>query len=373
VTLGRIRVAIDVTPTIGSLTGIGHHVVGLVEALGAYRPDIELVPVVMSWKGRHAGGASHRPLPAKVRELWMRGDVPPIEWFTGSVDVVHGTNFVVPPARRAAEIVTIHDLTPIRFPELTLEANRAFGPLIQRAVKRGAWVHAVSHSVAAEIAEWIPDASDRIKTVYAGIPTPSSPSLEGLSADVRALLASDRRVVLSVGTEEPRKGLLTLIEAMKSVGSCADLNDVVFVHAGAQGWQTDAIDIAVNALGPMKRRFIRLGYVTAAQRSALLDRADVFVYPSLYEGFGIPPLEALAAGAPVIVSDLPVFTEVLGDAARRFPVGDAVALAETIGNVLERGGSNENPIMLPTEVVGRYRWDQMADGIADLYRLAMGQ
>ncbi len=361
--------ALDVTPTIGPATGIGHHVAGLLAAFSGRPEAVEIIPMVLSWSGRSEGGATHRPLPAKLRQLWRRMDVPPIEWFVGDVDVVHGTNFVVPPAKRAVEVVTVHDLTPVKYPELTLTANHAFAPLVKRAVRRGSWIHAVSHSVAAEVAEWLPEARPRIRTVYAGVPTLDIGDLSGLDPRLISVLGPGRRMVLSVGTEEPRKGLLTLFDALEEVFKTGD--DIISVHAGPRGWQSDQIDRRVAELPrTMQDRIFRLGYVSGPQRTALLERATVFAYPSVYEGFGLPPLEAMAVGTPVVASNIAVLREVLGDTATLIAVGDSDALASGLIDALGLG-PQPNLIAARQARASRYRWDTMASGVIGLYREAL--
>jgi glycosyltransferase involved in cell wall biosynthesis len=365
-----LRVALDVTPTIGQPTGVGNHVAGLVDGLRRRPSDVEVVPLVLSWSGRRQGGATHRPVPAKLRTIWLRADHPSIERFVGPVDIVHGTNFVVPPARTAAEIVTIHDLTVRRFPHLTREENRAFVPLIERAVRRGAWVHAVSQSVADEVNEWFPMASDRIRTIYAGIPTQVPADQSGLPYAVESLLDRERRIVLSIGTEEPRKGLLTLIDAVARL--MTECDDVVYVHAGPRGWQSDEIDKKIfNLPSGIAERIFRLGYVSDSQRSALLEHSSVFAYPSVYEGFGLPPLEAMTMGLPVVATAVPALCEVLGDAALLVPVDDAAALHDALTRVLNDDALSDALSERGITRASRYRWDTMATEVIDLYRDAV--
>jgi glycosyltransferase involved in cell wall biosynthesis len=364
-----LRVALDVTPTIGQPTGVGNHVSGLVEALRHHPEEVEVVPLVLSWSGRRQGGATHRPMPAKLRTLWLRADHPSIERFVGPVDVVHGTNFVVPPARSAAEVVTIHDLTVLRFPHLTRQENRAFVPLLERAVRRGAWVHAVSQSVADEVNEWLPEASARIRSIYAGIPTQVAADATGLPDAVLELMAQQRRIVLSIGTEEPRKGLLTLIDAIERL--MQELDDVIYVHAGPRGWQSDEIDRKIFDLPPaIAQRMFRLGYVSDSQRSALLERSSVFVYPSVYEGFGLPPLEAMTMGLPVVATQVPALIEVLGDAALLIPVDETAALHDALSRILSDDALSDDLSERGISRASKYRWDTMATEVIDLYRTA---
>ena len=156
-----LRLALDTTSLIGARTGVGTFTAELLARL-APRPELDVTAFAVTRRGARAMAAElpagvtavHRPMVARpLRWCWTRSDHPPIEWWTGTVDVVHGPNFVVPPARRAAEVVTVHDLTCVRFPEMCTPDVLQVPGLLRRALARGAWVHTVSEFVAAEVVE----------------------------------------------------------------------------------------------------------------------------------------------------------------------------------------------------------------------------
>src|SRR3954453_6197571 len=160
---------------------------GLIRALVA-RTDVEPIAYAVTWRGRGELGQlaprgvalARSPMAARpLRWAWDRWGFPPIEWGTGDVDVVHGTNFVVPPARDAGEVVTIHDLTPMRFPQLALADTLAYEALIRRALGRGALVHTPSAFVAAEVIEHFGLDLDRVQAVAEGIPTMLNVAADG--------------------------------------------------------------------------------------------------------------------------------------------------------------------------------------------------
>ena len=172
---GPLAVALDVTSLVGHRTGVGVLAAHLVDGLAA-RDDVHLHAFAVTWRGRDGlAGAlppgvdlARRPMAARpLREVWRRVDRPAIETWVGSVDVVHGPNFVVPPARRAAEVVTIHDLTPWRFPQLVDAATAAYPALVARALRRGAWVHAPSRSVAEEVVAELGAPAERVAAGHA--------------------------------------------------------------------------------------------------------------------------------------------------------------------------------------------------------------
>ena len=211
----RLRVALDATPLLGLPTGIGTFCEGALGAL-ADRPALAVQAFAVSWRrrsmldGRLPRGvtARQRPMPARpLHALWGRRDAPPVEWFIGPTDVVHGTNFVVPPTRHAAAVVSVHDLTPLHHPELCDAATLAYPQLIRRALHRGAWVHADSAFVAAEVVDAFEADPDRVRAVSPGVPDlPVVGAAEADDALRRLLPPGVGRYCLAVGTAEPRQG-----------------------------------------------------------------------------------------------------------------------------------------------------------------------
>lgn len=367
----HVSVAVDATPLLGVRTGIGVFVHELVRALAGLRepdPGLDLRAYAVTWRGRRgltaavpAGvGAGRLPMPARpLRELWKRTDFPPLEWWTGAVDVVHGTNFVVPPTRHAARMVTVHDLTAWRFPELVAPASRDFPALVERAVRTGAAVHVNSRSVGDEVEAELGVAPERVRVVYPGVP----PVVRGDAGRGRALAGSDR-YVLALGTVEPRKDLPGLVTAFDAVA--ATVTGVRLVVAGPDGWGTPAYEAAVAAAAH-RDRVVRLGYVGDRDRADLLAGATLFAYPSVYEGFGFPPLEAMTCGTAVVATRAGAVPEVCGDAAALVDVGDVDGLAEVMGSLLGDDTARAALVAAGCEHVQRFSWETCAREMAALY------
>ncbi|MBW3574061.1 MAG: glycosyltransferase family 4 protein [Actinobacteria bacterium] len=367
-----MRIALDGTPLLGPRTGVAAFVAGLLGALVA-RTDVEVSAYGVTWRGRDdlagavpAGVATGgRPMAARpLRWSWQRMAAPPIEWWTGPIDVVHGTNFVVPPSRRAAAVVTVHDLTFLHFPELCDAATLAYPSLLRAAIERGALVHAVSQFVADEVVEHLGVDPDRVGVAHSGVPPVGS----GDAARGRHL-AGSASYVLAVGMVEPRKDLPLLVRAFDAVAP--DRPGLGLVIAGPDGWGADALARAIAAAS-CRERIVRLGWVDDADRSALLAGATVLAYPSRYEGFGFPPLEAMAAGVPVVATAAGALPEVVGDAAALVPVGDGDALAGALARVLDDPGRRDALVAAGLQRVARYRWDRCAEGLMALYHRAAG-
>jgi glycosyltransferase involved in cell wall biosynthesis len=368
-------VAVDATPLFGSRTGVGRFTAAILAGLGT-RPDVALRAFAATWRGRGqldellppGVQALHRPMAARpLRAAWGAFDRPVAEWWTGPVDVVHGTNFVVPPTRRAAAVVTVHDLTAVHFPELCTPDVRRYPDLLRRALDRGAWVHAVSAFVAAEVVAELGAPPERVRAVPNGGPDPGPP---GDPAAGRALAGSGR-YVLTLATVEPRKDHPTLVRAFASEALAGPLADVRLVIAGPDGWGTEALEAAL-ARSPVAGRVTRLGWVDDAARADLLAGAAVLAYPSRYEGFGLPPLEAMAAGVPVVATAAGAVPEVVGDAAVLVPPGDAEALADGLAAVLLDDGRADELRRRGRDRVAAYDWDRTVEGLVELYRDAGG-
>lgn len=371
-----LSIAFDATALFDAPTGVGIFAHEVLTRFAA-RSDLAVTAYAATWRGRGrlpelvpvGVAAASRPMAAQpLRQLWIRFDRPAIEWWTGPVDVVHGPNFVVPPTRAAVPVVTVHDLTPLRFPELANRDTRAYPALIRRAIARGAWVHTVSRFVADEVVENFSIPPERVVTVENGVS--SLPPLQN-RADARAgcELAGGDRYLLALGTIEPRKNLPLLVEAFGLLA--AEDPELRLVVAGPEGWGADAFVEAV-ARCPHRGRIRRLGYVSDEQRAALLRGAAVFTYPSLYEGFGLPPLEAMSAETPVVCSDAGALPEVVGEAAEMVAVAqlDAATLATAIALVLGDDERRATLVRAGTANVARFGWARCADGLVDLYHHA---
>jgi len=369
----RLRVAVDATPLVtlgGQRSGVGTFVAGALEAL-ATRPELDVVAYALTFRGRkvwrHVLPPGARPVgiavPARlVRATWLRSSWPPLELFAGRADVAHGTNFVAPPVRRGGAVATVHDLTPLRYPELVEADAAAYPSLVKAAVDRGAFVHTPSRYVAAEVVDLLGVPAERVVAVAHGTP----PSASGDPVRGRAAAGAER-YVLAVGTVEPRKAYPDLVRAFSPLA--AGDPGLRLVVAGRHGWGSEAFDAAVAALpADIRSRVRATGWVPDGERNDLLAGAAVLAYPSLYEGFGLPPLEAMAAGVPVVATDAGSLSEVLGAAAPLVPVGDVDALAEALAGALALDGTGREAVVAAGRAhAASFTWEACAAGLAALY------
>jgi glycosyltransferase involved in cell wall biosynthesis len=366
-----LRVAVDLTSLLTPQTGVGVSALETARRL-ATRDDLALTAFAVTWRGRGRLGSvvppnvavAERPMAARpLRELWKRTDHPRVDWWIGKHDVVWGPNYVVPPTR-AASVVTVHDLTAVHFPELATADTLAYARLIQRAIDRGAWVQTSSSFVRNEVIDHFRVDPDRVVSVPLGV----RPVASG-DASVGRRLAGGDRYVLAVGTIEPRKDLPTLVRAFDRVGDTDP--DVRLVVAGQDGWGAEAFDVALRS-SRHRQRIVRLGWVSDDDREALLRGASVYAYPSIYEGFGLPPLEAMSADVPVVTTATGSLPEVAGPGADLVPVGDATALAASLARVLTDDEHRRDLVARGREVVSQYNWDTSAERFATLLHRVAG-
>jgi glycosyltransferase involved in cell wall biosynthesis len=324
-----VRIAFDVSPLSHPRTGIGNYIrgslAGLVEAAGSDHEVVAFAPT--SFRGRRAipqaldGIAVEQRLRAlpfshRFRMAWSRRGRPPVERFLGPLDVLHFSDWMYPPQRQGVRATTVHDLVPLRFPEwVTPRTQEMHGEKYANAARTCDVIFANSDYTAADVAELLGFPRDRIHVARPGLG-------EGFAAEGRRWSVG-RPYVLGVGTLEPRKNLDRLVDAWHLLA-----DDVDLALAGAEGWgaRPQLADARIHTLG----------FVPGSELPALYRGAEVFVYPSLFEGFGIPVIEAMACGTPVVASSHPSLDEACGDAAVRADPEDAEAIAAAVRDAVAR-------------------------------------
>jgi glycosyltransferase involved in cell wall biosynthesis len=405
-----MKVALDATPLLGARTGVGRYVQGLADALaGLAGPEPEeLALVPFSWRGTRDLPSvappgprvryGRRRAPARLLQAaWARTAWPPVEWLAGPVDVFHATNFVAPPTRHAATVVTIHDLTYLRHPELVTDASARYRQLVPRALRRGAIVCAPTAAVAAEVAAEYGLGADRLVVTPLGV----DDGWRAAAPPDPAWLATHDlppRYLVFAGNREPRKNLPTLLtayrELVKGRGEAAPAPsrrgrvETGLTEPGGAGMTTAPTPAGEPAVPPLvlvgprgwgetpdtagipPDRVRALGYVPDPDLVRLVAGAAALVLPSVYEGFGLPALEALACGTPVVASDLPALREVLGDQAELVPPGDPAALAAALARVLDDPGGEPARAARRTRAAG-FTWENCAQATLSAYRLAL--
>lgn len=339
-----MRIVIDYTPAVHQGAGIGRHTRGLVNALAPLAAGHQVTLLVF---GRPADGEIQAPpsMQVKVTSLpnrwltlaWQRARLPfPVEWLSGAADLYHASDFVLPPVRRAASLLTVHDLSFLTVPECAEAGLRRYlSRVAPRSIARADHILADSESTRRDLVRLLGVPADKVTVVYPGVEPRFRPSDDPAAlARVRQRYGlGDGPFVLGVGTLEPRKNWPALIRAWAQLRRATGLPHRL-VLAGGKGWLYDGIFQAAAASG-LQEEIIFTGFVDDADLPALYAAAAVFAFPSLYEGFGIPVVEAMACSTPVVCADNSSLPEAAGDAALLVAAEDEQQLAQALQQAIE--------------------------------------
>jgi glycosyltransferase involved in cell wall biosynthesis len=324
-----MRLAFDVSPLSHPATGIGNYLAGslagLAEAAAGRHELVAFAPTSLRGPAAIAAALEGMPvelrtwrLPAShaVRTAWSVLGRPAVERLLGRIDGLHFSDWMYPPQRGGVRATTIHDLVPLRFPEWVTPRTRAMhGRKYANAARTCDLVFVNSAFTGVDVHELLGVPEERIRVAHPGVKAVFGP--EGPASRL------DRPYVLTVATLEPRKNLATLAHAHALLA-----DELLLAVAGGSGWGEQP-----ELAGP---RVVRLGFVTDEELARLYRGAAVSVYPSRFEGFGLPVVEAMACGCPVVASAHPSLDEACGDAAVRVDPDDAEAIAAGIREALAR-------------------------------------
>lgn len=267
------------------------------------------------------------PLPARrLTQVWHRLKLPVrIEWLTGPIDVVHAPDFVLPPTRKPG-LVTIHDLSYLVHPECAVPGvARYLREAVPPSIARADAVFADSLATKNDVVKLLGVNGADVEVVYAAVAPRFRPMDAVTIAPIRQKYTLPERFLLAGGTLEPRKNYVRLFEAYAQALRTYELPPLVVF--GRRGWMYEEIIAAPERLGISAHiRFI--DFIDDNDLPALYNLAWAFVYPSIYEGFGLPPLEALACGTPTLVSNVSSLPEVVGDAAIQVAPDDIAGMAQ---------------------------------------------
>lgn len=374
-----MRIAIDYSAAVNQRAGIGRLVRNQVLALAdldTVNEYLLLYPRLDAGAARSFPGAANfarREMPLRQRWLtilWHRALVPlPADWLSGRVDLFHSPDFVLPPLRRARGILTVHDLAFLLHPECADARLRAYlDEVVPRSVRRADFVIADSENTRNDLVVLLGIKPEIIEVVPGGVEQRFAPVTDADVLDrARARLGvGTAPFVLAVGVLEPRKNLTTLMDAfavLKSRGNAAGLK---LVLAGGQGWLVDGI-FAHHAASPVRDDILFPGFVPDDLLPAVYSAARVLAFPSLYEGFGLPILEAMACGTPVVASCASCLPEVAEGAALLVDPLDVDALATALGAAIEDEGLRVDLMARGRARAQGYTWRAAAERLLAVY------
>lgn len=354
-----MRVAFDMSGTRGRATGIGMYTTDLIRALRAFAPEVEVVELE---DGEVDQRTDRRILREQLRLPALAG--------AARADVLHLTGFAAPLRAPCPVVLTVHDLIGVLFPQNFPLASRLYWSRYLPFTLRGAsQLIAGSEHTRQDIMRLARIPRERIAVVNHGVEERFRviEDRDALEAVRRELKLPDR-FVLFVGTLEPRKGVDTCIAAYSGI---ADRVTEELVIAGKRGWCWEQLLEQARASGAAERIHF-LDYVPAAQLPALYNLAGAFVFPSRYEGFGLPLLEAMACGTPVISSNASSLPEVVGDAGVLVPPDDVPGWAQAVVELMQDAGRRDEFTRRGLERARAFSWQRAAEQTVEVYRKACG-
>lgn len=365
------------------MTGVGYYTRNLFEALlrGEHEIDLRVFAsnaraLPADLRDFAAGASRYRGLRFPTRwknSLWTRYEWPPLEWFAGGTDIVHGGFHLLPPARHARRVVTVFDLAGMR--RAAIHGDEALAThhrLLSHAVPRAAGIFAISESCRADVIELLGADPAKVFVVPGGVTLAEldAPRDDARLAAVKARHGIARPYLLHLGTLEPRKNLPRLIAAYARTrarhAECPQL-----VLAGGKGWLYEPIFEAIE-----KHRLaddvIWTDYLAREDAVALLRGARGCVYPSLYEGFGLPVLEAMAARVPVLTSNVSSLPEVVGETGILVDPEDVESIEAGLERLIGNPGDEAERIEAAWQRARGMTWDHSAAALMAAYHAVLG-
>ncbi len=372
---GPLRIGFDATAAVSQGGGIGRYTRELLRAMA--RADLE-----NGYRLFYASRTVPHPLPPLpanfhitrlpfhdiwLARVWQRAQAPlPADWITGPIDLFHSPDFTLPPVRRGTRtLLTVHDLSFVRDPDSAAPGLRGYlEVVVPRSVARADHILADSAATREDLIELYKTPPSKVSVLYCGIDAAFRPMKDAQTlAAVRARYGlGSAPFILAVSTLQPRKNYVRLIQAFASLPT----QETNLVIAGGKGWLFETIFSEVERLR-LRQRVIFPGFVADGDLPALYSAARLLAYPSLYEGFGLPMLEAMACGTPVVASTASCLPEVAGDAALLVSPTDVEALAAALDRVLSDEALRADLIAKGYTRVGQFSWDQSAKQLLGVY------
>ena len=376
-----MKLGIDISQIVFGGTGVSTYTRLLVNSLCREATDDEIVlfgsslrnqkPLKDFYKLVSAKNIKKKffPFPSKALEfLWNGIHVFPIENLIGPIDVFHSSDWLEPPTSYAKKVTTIHDLTIFKYP-YTFVA-RGGHDIVENQKRKlffvkqyGDKIIAVSETTKQDIIDILKIPEKKIKVVYEAADPDFSPRPVSQIQKVKEkFLINNGRYLLCVGAREPRKNLNRLIAAFVEIaGANPDLSLVI---VGKYGWGDDINQNTKNQIPKIKL----LGFVEKEDLAALYSGAEGFIYPSLYEGFGLPILEAMACGCPVITSNLGSMKEIAGESALLIEPENVESIVGAISKICRNKKVSEELKIKGFKRAGEFNWQKTASQTLEVYR-----
>jgi len=368
----RPRIGVDLRALVPTATGIGVYsysllreliarggcdYVGLAHREPRAAADLEALGLPLEWQSAPYGIVWQQlVLPRRLR----RGDI----------DLLFSPIQTLPLRSPVPGVVTIHDLTPLLHPQLhRFKARLSFVPFVRGTLRAARTIVAVSRATADDLLAHFPAVAGRVEVVYNGVDSEFRPAGAAQIAATRQSLGCADGFILFAGTLEPRKNVGLLLDVWEEMRR-SDPSTPPLVLAGPYGWRSRGLVRRIEALRPLGLR--SLGHLPRPELIRLFQAASLFVYPSLYEGFGLPPAEAMACGVPVVSTTAASLPEVVGDAGLLVEPADGPALRRALSRVLDDPGLAAELRAAGPIQAGRFQWSTAAAAMESIFVSALG-
>jgi glycosyltransferase involved in cell wall biosynthesis len=378
-----MRIGIDYTAAVRQGGGIGRYTRNLIRALAQLDTENQYILFVAGGWGE---GDGLGPWPANFRVrwiplsdrwvhvFWQRLRLPvPVQTITGALDLFHSPDFVLPPTGRTPAILTVHDLSFLCVPQFFVPGFREYlEKAVSRAVNRAACILADSESTRGDLMQLMTVEPERVTVLYPGVESRFRPVKEAqVLAAVRARYQLPDRFILGLSTLQPRKNFDGLIEAFRRLlARVADEPEMAELHlviAGGKGWMYEDTLAHVQRAG-LGDRVHFPGFVAEADLPALYCLASAFAFPSWYEGFGLPVLEAMACGTPVVAANNSSLPEVVDEAGLLVDAADVDGLSGALGRLLTDEALQGRLIRAGLDQAQGFTWEGAAQQLLHVYR-----
>ena len=374
-----MRIGLDGYPLSEPLTGVGHYTLELARALARNFPEDEYELVSPKpFNPAAIEGIDRESIPnlrltgaksSSLRGHWWSVGLP-MYARRARFDLFHGTNFEVPLWKRRHTVLTIHDLSTLLYPEThRASAVRRARLRLPIAARIADAIITPTEAVRQEVCARLKVKPGKVTAIHEAPRRMFCPMTEAEAAAIRKRLRVEDEFLLSVGTLEPRKNLLTTLRAFAEVLAQPSARPQLVI-AGGEGWLIDETLSFINSTS-LRERILLTGYLNDEDLRALYSSCRAFVYPSLYEGFGLPPLEAMACGSPVIASRIAALQETLGEAAILIEALDVQTLSRTIIEVLKDERRRATMGEAGIKHAAKFSWDEAAKLTHELYAMSM--
>ena len=379
-----MRIGIDISTVLnhGQDIGAGRYITNLVKNLlkidkkntyvltGRYITD-EYLYIIKNLKSKFASNKIESKLyktTQKKLEVWNRLRFPPIELMGFKADLLHCPDYLIPPTLNKIIILTIHDLAFIRFPQFNFDwFIKKYTKEVKRNARLAKKIVAASKSTKDDIIKFFKIDPAKVKVVYLASDSRFK-KLANQEKDKEVLkkYGIDKKYILSVGTIEPRKNYSTLIKAFNYIKHNNNNFNCKLVIVGRTGWKSEAT-YRERELSLYKDDILFIGRVSDKDLVQIYNQAEIFVYPSLFEGFGLPPVEAMGCGLPVIASDSSSLKEVVGNAGILIPPDDFKEISKQISYILKNEKITKELEEKSLKQAKKFSWEKTARKTLNIY------